>query len=64
MSNGEEEIFTVDSDALKVSENEDLFQGDYLGSTFEWRAGPLLVGLMEHPLDLCGGKHHRHDYRA
>lgn len=43
--NGEEQIFTVDPETLKVSQNEDLFAGDYLGSTFQWRAGPLLVGL-------------------
>jgi len=42
---GEEEVFEVDSDAIEVSENDTLFEGDYLGSTFEWRAGPLLVGL-------------------
>ena len=42
---GEEKIFTVDTDAVEVSVDEDLFEGDYLGSTFEWRAGPLLVGL-------------------
>jgi len=43
--NDEEHSFTVDSQTLKVSENEDLFEGDYLGSTFDWRAGPLLIGL-------------------
>ena len=43
--NGEDQVFTVDPETLKVSQNEDLFAGDYLGSTFEWRAGPLLVGL-------------------
>ena len=42
---GEEETFEVDSGAVQVSEGEDLFEGDYLGSVFEWRAGPLLVGL-------------------
>ena len=42
---GEEKIYTVDTAAVQVSVNEDLFQGDYLGATFEWRAGPLLVGL-------------------
>lgn len=43
--NGEQKTFLVDSEAVRVSENEDLFEGDYLGSTFEWRAGPLLLGL-------------------
>ena len=43
--NGEDKTFIVDTDTLKVSENEDLFEGDYLGATFEWRAGPLMVGL-------------------
>ena len=42
---GEEGVFEVDNDSLRVSENEELFQGDYLGSTSEWRAGPLSVGL-------------------
>jgi len=43
--NGEDETFIVDSETLKVSENEDLFEGDYIGATFEWHAGPLMVGL-------------------
>ena len=43
--NGEEKAFEVDNDSLKVSENEDLFQGDYLGSVSAWRLGPLSVGL-------------------
>jgi len=43
--NGEEKVLEVDNDSLRVSANEDLFQGDYLGSISEWRAGPLLVGL-------------------
>ncbi len=42
---GDEKQFEVDSNAVQVSVNEDLFEGDYLGSKFEWRAGPLLVGL-------------------
>jgi len=42
---GEEKTYTVDTAAVQVSVDEDLFQGDYLGATFEWRAGPLLVGL-------------------
>jgi polar amino acid transport system permease protein len=43
--NGEDLVFTVDSGSVNVSENEYLFEGDYLGATFKWRAGPLLVGL-------------------
>jgi polar amino acid transport system permease protein len=43
--NGEERVLEVDNDSLRVSTNEDLFQGDYLGSVSEWHAGPLLVGL-------------------
>jgi polar amino acid transport system permease protein len=42
---GEEKTFEVDSDAVEVSEGEDLFEGDYLGAVFDWRAGPLLKGL-------------------
>ncbi len=42
---GEEKVFRVDSESVQVSENDDLFQGDFLGSTFQWRAGPLMVGL-------------------
>ncbi|MGW8313112.1 MAG: amino acid ABC transporter permease [Desulfuromonadales bacterium] len=43
--NGEEKVLEVDNDSLRVSVNEELFQGDYLGSISEWRAGPLMVGL-------------------
>lgn len=43
--NDEERIFEVDSNTVEVSVNEDLFEGDYLGAVFEWRAGPLMVGL-------------------
>jgi polar amino acid transport system permease protein len=43
--NGEEKVLAVDNDSLRVSTNEELFQGDYLGSISEWRAGPLMVGL-------------------
>jgi len=43
--NGEKKDLEVDKESLRVGENEDLFQGDYLGSISKWRAGPLLVGL-------------------
>ena len=35
----------VDKAFLNVSEGEDLFQGDTVGFTNEWRLGPLMVGL-------------------
>ena len=41
----EELIFEVDTSSLNVSVDEDLFEGDHLGSTFELKAGPLVVGL-------------------
>jgi len=43
--NGETKVLEVDKESLRVSENEDLFQGDYLGSVSKWRVGPLMVGL-------------------
>jgi len=42
---GEDATFIVDTETLNVSENEDLFEGDYLGATFKWHAGPLMWGL-------------------
>lgn len=41
----EEEIFEIDTDTIRVSVDEDLFEGDSVGSTFSWNAGPLSVGL-------------------
>ncbi len=41
----EEETYRIDSDTLRVSENEDLFAGDHIGSVFNWQVGPLLHGL-------------------
>lgn len=41
----EELIFEIDTTSLNVSVDEDLFEGDHLGSTFKWSAGPLIVGL-------------------
>jgi polar amino acid transport system permease protein len=43
--NDEEKVLEVDSNDVQVSLNEDLFEGDFLGSTSDLRAGPLLVGL-------------------
>ncbi len=37
--------FTVDANTVKVSEYDDLFEGDSIGSTFAWKAGPLVLGL-------------------
>lgn len=43
--NSKEKVFRLNTESLKVRENDELYQGDSLGSTFEWRAGPLMVGL-------------------
>jgi polar amino acid transport system permease protein len=36
---------TVDKGLLKASEGDDLFDGDTIGFTLEWRLGPLMWGL-------------------
>jgi polar amino acid transport system permease protein len=36
---------SIESDTLGVSEGEDLFDGDTVGFTREWRLGPLMMGL-------------------
>lgn len=36
---------TVASDSIEVGEGEDLFEGDTVGFTKEWRLGPLMMGL-------------------
>lgn len=41
----EKRIFEIDSPSLNVTVDEELFADDHLGSTFEWCAGPLVVGL-------------------
>ncbi|WP_459944093.1 amino acid ABC transporter permease [Desulfocastanea catecholica] len=41
----EEKIIKVVSDSLKVSEGEELFEGDIVGFEKNWRLGPLMVGL-------------------
>lgn len=41
----EEEVVTVTTDSLKVSEGEELFEGDTVGFTKNWRLGPLMYGL-------------------
>lgn len=45
MDENEKQSFQVDSDSVQVSVDEILFEGDYVGSTSSWRAGPLLLGL-------------------
>ncbi len=42
---GEVKKITVETDSLRVSANEDLFQGDAIGFTSQWRFGPLVNGL-------------------
>jgi len=42
---GDKQQVTVDEDTVKVSEGEDLFEGDTIGYVNEWRAGPLMTGL-------------------
>ena len=41
----ETKTFKVDAESVKVDEYETLFEGDYVGSVSEWRAGPLVIGL-------------------
>lgn len=41
----EEKVVTVTAESLKVSEGEDLFEGDTVGFIKEWRLGPLMFGL-------------------
>jgi polar amino acid transport system permease protein len=38
-------VVKVDGNTLRVSENEELFEGDTVGFVNEWRPGPLVVGL-------------------
>lgn len=38
-------VVRVDSDAVEVSEGEDLFEGDTVGFTKHWKLGPLMLGL-------------------
>ena len=42
---GETTKVTIDSETLRVSEGEELFEGDTLGFVKEWRLGPLTTGL-------------------
>jgi len=36
---------SVAGDSVRVSPGEELFEGDLLGSTFQWKIGPLMQGL-------------------
>lgn len=42
---GEKMVVEVDAETVKVSEGEDLFDGDTVGFTSQWRLGPLMKGL-------------------
>jgi polar amino acid transport system permease protein len=42
---GKTMTFEVDSESVTVFVDENIFEGDSVGSTSEWRAGPLMVGL-------------------
>ncbi len=43
---GEKETVRVEPKNLRVSTDEDLFEGDSIGSNREWKAGPLTMGLL------------------
>lgn len=42
---GEKETFEINTEGIKVSVGEDLFEGDTIGSTFAYQPGPLVHGL-------------------
>ncbi len=42
---GEKMALNVDAETVKVSEGDDLFDGDTVGFTSQWRLGPLVMGL-------------------
>ncbi|MFC5694131.1 amino acid ABC transporter permease [Pseudomonas sp. GCM10022186] len=42
---GEEQVLEVDRDSLQVSQGDDVSEGDLVGVTRHWAAGPLLWGL-------------------
>lgn len=41
----EVKTFTINTETLNVTVDEDLFEGDKIGALFEWRIGPLTHGL-------------------
>lgn len=42
---GEKQTVSIDSETLRVSEGEELFEGDTVGFIKEWSLGPLMTGL-------------------
>lgn len=42
---GEKASVTIDSDTLRVDQNEELFDGDTVGFSTSWELGPLITGL-------------------
>ncbi|AGI26428.1 amino acid ABC transporter permease [Pseudomonas sp. MT3] len=42
---GKQQVLTVAADSLQFSENDDVAEGDVVGSTRHWAAGPLAWGL-------------------
>ncbi|NMZ60677.1 MULTISPECIES: amino acid ABC transporter permease [Pseudomonas] len=42
---GKQQVLTVASDSLQFSENDDVAEGDVVGATRHWAAGPLAWGL-------------------
>ncbi len=45
LETGRQTSVKVATSGLKVSEGDDLFEGDTIGFTYEWRLGPLMKGL-------------------
>nr|WP_211215662.1 amino acid ABC transporter permease [Geopsychrobacter electrodiphilus] len=43
---GKVKTFKVETDSLNVTAGETLFEGDRIGSTSEWKAGPLVQGML------------------
>lgn len=43
---GEVETALVESDTIRVSADEELFEGDTIGYSRQWRIGPLIKGLL------------------
>lgn len=43
---GTQKTFKVDTSSLNVDPGEEMFEGDTLGSTSQWQAGPLTTGLL------------------
>ena len=42
---GEKQVLVVAAGSVQVYEGEELFEGDFVGSTLRWRLGPLTTGL-------------------